>query len=371
MKIFIIGPEGSGKTVLLAMLSRYVAMERKDLVLEPVDRTASQYVVSALADLEKGDWPPSTRQAELRMLQWRFGSRGAPLHEIVMFDAAGQDLRQILLQNDRAILTDDQRATRTQIDTADFLVYLFDLNGFLETNDLRIRDENAWLFKTFLTRPEWQGKRRVVVLSKADIHVDMLAPLPNQVNEDAKVRELVKRHLPKTYTLDHLVDAEIAVNYFAVASVATKTVIDLEDKPVRVPKNPLEPVGIDKLVNAFVREAERIRRKTAGIVLGRRVWIACIVFAIMSICGIAVWGLCHSVPCKLCAGSGNVSKPSQKQTPCPKCEGKGSIPGSVFGSWWTDPCSNCKGTRYITVETTRAVTCGACKGSGKMLWWKQ
>lgn len=367
MKIFIIGPEGSGKTVLLAMLGRYVATERKDLVLEPVDRVASQYVITALETLEKGDWPPSTRQAELSMLQWRFGSRGAQLHEIVIFDAAGQDLRQILLAEKQESLTEKQRAIRTQIDAADVLVYLLDLNGFLGTKDISTLDENAWLFRTFLTRPEWRGKRRMVVLSKADIYADMLATPTSQETEDAKVRELVKHRLPKNYTLDHLVDAESAVSYFAIASVATKTVIGATGNPDRRPKNPLESVGLGKLVDTLDKHAAGIKEPEEGNWLREIVkhlrWIMPVL--------IACWILFHSVLCKPCGGRGSVSEQMQTQVSCSDCGGKGTVPTLYsIGDWGRKQCSPCNGTGNRTYPGSHAVQCRACKGSGKVAWWK-
>jgi GTPase SAR1 family protein len=355
MKIFIIGPEGAGKTVLLAMLSRYIATERKDLVLEPVDRIAAQYVITALEILEKGDWPPSTRQAELPTLRWRFGLRSEPLHEIVVFDAAGQDLRQILVQDDPTKLGEKQRFIRAQIDAADVLVYLIDLNGFLGTKDLKIRDENAWLFKTFLKRPEWCGKRRLVVLSKADIYADMLESLTSQGSKDASVRELVKRHLPKDYTLDHLVDEEGAVNYFAVASVATCTVIDSAGKPVRLPKVPLEPVGIGEFVDAVVEESSVIRRKKSSAVLNRRAKMTCIALAIVGLC----WGLFHPVPCRFCQATGGIIETRI----CSACKGEGTVPGMI---WGRNSCDACKQSGRVRIP----VTCTACNGSLKTSWYK-
>jgi len=357
MKIFIIGPEGSGKTVLLAMLGRYVATERKDLVLEPLDRVASKYVIDALEILERGDWPPSTRQAELPTLLWRFGVRGAPLHEIVIFDAAGQDLRQILLAVEQKSLTAKQQAIRTQIDAADVLVYLLDLNGFLGSEDISLRDENAWLFKTFLTKPEWRNKRRLVVLAKADIYKDMLETPTGQETEGDLVRELVKNKLPRNYTLGHLVDANPTVSYLAITSVATKTAIDQNGDPVRLPKNPLESVGISKLIEALLEEAAGIDRRAASVVLALRLKQTCIAIAIAI--GILLWGFFYSVSCEKCAGLGRVSM----KTDCSRCKGTGEVDGTVYGK---NPCSNCKASGFVNIP----VSCPACKGSGKILWWK-
>lgn len=382
MKIFIIGPEGSGKTVLLAMLSRYVATEREDLVFEPVDHESKQYVINALGTLEKEDWPPSTTQATLPTLQWRFGSRDKPRHEIVLFDAAGQDLREILKQDSSTELSHERRAIKERIDAANVLIYLIDLNGFLGTNDLIVRDENAWLFKTFLSRPEWRDKRRLVVLSKADLYADMLATLAPEMSEDSKVRDLVKRHLPKNYTLDHLVDGDKEVTFFAVASVATKTVFDQDDNPVRLPKKPLNPSGIKNLVDTLVREAARlsarqIQKEKIKAEEKRQKQIIFLVAVLLVLIGFACWlsepnsplrsGTCRNcnesgyVSCQHCSGKGSVTQWTEKPVTCPRCNGTGET-----GRMWKDPCNACNKTGKAMSRTSAQVRCNECGGSGKL-----
>ena len=358
MKIFILGTEGAGKTVLLAMLSRHVAEKRKDLVLTPADDAAEQYLINTLVALDKEDWPQGTTPAKVETLTWNFGSRGKPLHEIVLFDAAGQDLQKILKLNNPNGLTKELQSIRTQIDAANILVYLLDLNGFLKSKDLSVIAENAWLFKTFLTRPEWRGKRRLVVLSKADIYTHMLAALPNQDSEDAKVRELVKQHLPKNYTLGHLVDAESTVNYFAITSVVTTTRIDPAGNPERRPKKPLRSVGMDNLADAFLEEASSItrrkeedKRKNEAEDFWRRVRGGCGFFLVAFILSMLLWGLFHPVICTQCGGAGGGT--------CIECRGTGTIEDAFL--WIDEKCNVCKGT---------GGPCNKCKQSGKVPWWK-
>ena len=337
------------------MLGRYVATERKDLVFEPVNRVAWQYVNAVLENLERGDWPASTRQAELTTLPWRFGSRGAPLHEIVIFDAAGQDLRQILIADKQDSLTAEQRSIRIQIDAADVLVYLLDLNGFLGSNDLSLRDENAWLFKTFLTKPEWRAKRRLVVLSKAEIYAAMLASPTGQEAEEAKVRELVKQHLPTNYTLDHIVDSESTVSYSAITSVVTKTAIDHDGKPVRLPAHPLKSIGlygfVDTLNNYAAWLIAEERRRWLNRIAKHVAWAMPVL--------IAFWFfflfLFHLAPCFACAGRGTIA--------CQVCGGSGNRPAMGLSAWWrsTIPCSVC--------QSKGSIPCPQCHGKGKFELW--
>ena len=253
MKVFIIGPEGSGKTVFLAMLSRYVATQRADVVLEPVDYIAASYVISALSVLEKGDdWPRSTVQGDLPILNWRFGKIGSKLDEIVTYDAAGQDLREILLSEKLDKLTPMLRHIRAQIDAADVLIYMLDLGNFLNSKDIVLRNENGWLFRTFLTTPAWHKKKRLVILSKADIYADMLEAQTALESSDVQIRKLVKRHLPKEFSNSHLLDVDPSIRYMAVTSVVTQTRIDPDGNPQRLPQSPLSSAGLNDFVEALI-----------------------------------------------------------------------------------------------------------------------
>ena len=255
MRIFIIGPEGAGKTVFLAMLSHYVATERKDLILEPLDYASAEYVTRAQQALHLGEWPPSTRQGELRLLRWNFGTSAAALTEMQMLDSAGQDLRHILLEDQAAILTPDQQAIRQMMDQSDFLIYLLDLGSLLGTQDMLALTENTWLFKTFMTRPEWQGKKRVVVVSKADIYREALAA------HRGDVRKLIKHCLPPHLSLSHLMDAKSQISYLVLTSVVTTTEIGEDGNPLRKPGVPLRSKGFEVMLpimlSSVVAKAEQ------------------------------------------------------------------------------------------------------------------
>lgn len=339
MKIFIIGPEGSGKTVLLVMLSRYVANQRKDLVLEALDRPSAVYVIDGQTALEKGEWPPGTVLGKIEALKWRFGARGK-LHEIELTDTAGQDLCRILTQDDRTSLTPRQQEIRNHIDLADVLVYLLDLKGFQGSIDLAVCDENAWMLKTFLTRPEWRKKHRAVVLSKADEYQEQLDASGGTGAREDKIKALVKESLPKNYTLEHLVDQEAHVSYLAVASVRTELKVVADGNQRLVPKRPLESVGMGDLVKV-------LEGALWGINI--RKWL---IWATLLLASIALaWGLIESfrpIPCLACGASGTIN--------CPKCKGTSKV---SFRSW--DPCKRCDGTGKILLGLK---DCPDCKTKG-------
>ncbi|MDF1811215.1 MAG: hypothetical protein P1V20_03345 [Verrucomicrobiales bacterium] len=252
MNIFILGSEGSGKTVLLAMLSRCAANSQGSFILEPVDYASSQYVIEAQSKLEEGDWPSSTRQGELKQLKWKFGQTGHPLHFMEMYDSAGQDHRAILLEDDPALLSSENQRIRMEIDSSDILVFLFDLAIFYETTNLAELNENAWLFKTFLTRPSWQTKQRIVVATKYDAYQENF----NAVGGDTV--KVIKNALPTNYSLDHLIDENSEVVYLAVTSVVTETILDGDGNPKRIPEMPLNPSGLINFGNTLVNAMQNV-----------------------------------------------------------------------------------------------------------------
>jgi len=315
MRIFIIGPEGAGKTVFLAMLSHYVATQRKDLILEPIDYASAEYVTRAQQALHLGEWPPSTRQGELRLLRWNFGTSAASLSEMQMLDSAGQDLRQILLEDETFRLTPGQQTIRQMMDQSDFFIYLLDLGSLLATQDMLALTENAWLFKTFLTRPEWQQKKRVTVVSKADIYREALAA------QQGDVKSLIKQCIPPHLSLSHLIDEAKHLDYLPLTCVVTTTELDMDGNPIRRPVVPLVSEGFDRILAVIVLSGISNKSKdirllnVAAASAVAFFWIAIYFsvnydpnsltcqFAILG-CIFGHWFACEKIACKKCCDNG-------------------------------------------------------------------
>ncbi|MDF1811216.1 MAG: hypothetical protein P1V20_03350 [Verrucomicrobiales bacterium] len=214
--------------------------------MEPLDYRSSQYVIEAQSTLAEGEWPTSTRQGELTQLKWRFGESGSPLHEIEMYDSAGQDQRTILLEDFPEKLSVENQRVRREIDSSDVLVFLFDLGTFYETTNQSELNENAWLFKTFLTRPAWKGKKRIVVATKYAIYRENFDAF------DGVTVDVIREALPKNYSIAHLIEENPSIDYLAVTSVETETILDDTGKPRRVPQKTLNPGGLFYFVNTLV-----------------------------------------------------------------------------------------------------------------------
>lgn len=251
MKLVMIGPEGAGKTVFLAMLSRYIEAHAQDLVLKPSDFASSDYIAAALAALDRGDWPKSNPMGELRLLKWQFG-KGKTLHDLEMLDSAGQDLRKILKSADEGNVDNDSRALIQHLDSADVLIFLLDLGGFVGTRDFRVQNENAWLLNAFLSNQVWSRMKRIVVASKADLFMPMLDEV------DGNVKIALQKVLADIPNVKQAIAANDEVPYLAISSIKTTTKVGVDGKPRRIPVNPIqcgdfEPV-VEQLRGTFERK---------------------------------------------------------------------------------------------------------------------
>jgi GTPase SAR1 family protein len=267
VKIFVIGAEGAGKTVFIAMLSRYLVEHHgDDLMLEPATFETSQYIADIQSALEQGDWPPSTRMGQSVVLKWKLIVDGTCDHTLLMYDAAGQDLRTLMLSEALEDLSEEERtalsnsesvggdhatALRQKINESDVLVYLLDLEAFLGTSDSRVRKEHCWLLKAFLTHPLWRDKQRLVLMTKMDKYEALLARTGNDV------RRCIQEHLPKHYAVRHCLNPQNGVTFAAVSSVATHTIIGADETPLRLPSRPFRAGDLSASV-------EFLRRITAA-----------------------------------------------------------------------------------------------------------
>lgn len=251
MKIFVIGPEGAGKTVFLAMLSHHLAKASSEVVFEPMDYESTRYVAGALDLLECQKWPKSNPQGELRVLRWRFGRKAKSLHQINLFDYSGQDMRSVLLENDTEKLQGRSRELRMEIDDSDMLVYLLDMDGIIGSGVLMETNENAWLLHTFLTRPTWCSKRRILVITKADVYAGMIS------EAGGDLKSMISHHWPKVYNVNEFLSQQEKIKCFALTSVVVTTELDTDGSPVRKPQRPLQSQGFDDLVEGVLSSIEK------------------------------------------------------------------------------------------------------------------
>ena len=70
-KVAIVGPEGSGKTVMLAGLGAlYERPDEAGYYLEPIDRNTYSYVNGLVDGMRNGQWPAATETDAQKRLTW-------------------------------------------------------------------------------------------------------------------------------------------------------------------------------------------------------------------------------------------------------------------------------------------------------------
>jgi hypothetical protein len=255
MKIFIIGPEGAGKTVFLAMLSHHMAMASSEVVFEPANYDSANYVARTLELLDCQKWPNSNRQGEFRVFRWRLGRKGESPHEINLFDYSGQDMRSVLLEEDPEKLRDRSKELRKEIDDSDLLIYLLDMGGFIGSGGLTEANENGWLLQTFVKRQKWHSKRRILVVTKADVYAGMIS------EADGDLKKMIERHWPKVYNVDEFLRELKGIECFALTGVIVTTELDDDGNPVRKPRIPLQSDGFGPLVEGILSGIQRGRAR--------------------------------------------------------------------------------------------------------------
>lgn len=253
--VFIIGPEGSGKTVFLEALSRFADSRSDELVFEPSDLHSSQYVANARQLLERGNWPKSNPQGDLKTLKWQIGELDDELHDLILFDYSGQDMRSVLLEEDPDKLQGRTRELREEIDHSDLLIYLLDIDGLIGSGSLLETNENFWLLKTFLTRPDWAEKPKIVVVTKAELYAEMFEESGGDLKKS--IGSLLSGNQGGNALRRHLKD----VDCYSLTSILTRTKVADDSLPVRVPRIPLQSEGFDSLIEGILSVLDETRKE--------------------------------------------------------------------------------------------------------------
>jgi hypothetical protein len=245
MNIFIIGPEGAGKTVFATMLNQYIGEQPEHgLRFMANDLKTKKYIANELALLNSGEWPASTRGGEMVTLNWKW-QFGKSHSDITMIDPAGQDIRNELCGKSTALNIVEN------IRQADLLILLVDLYGHQDdNNDKRI--ENAWIVEhTLLEISEHQSL--IFAVTKADMLTGSI-PIPKW-NDRQHVLDLVKEMMPEfNFSAYEPKLSRDNCCVLAFSSVTRTGNIPQEDGSLlRFPKAPLASEGMDFFVHAIKR----------------------------------------------------------------------------------------------------------------------
>jgi len=273
MKIVMIGPEGSGKTVFLAMLSRYIATHAPDMILTPSDLASSDYIAAAQAALDRGDWPRSNVIGNQRDLKFQFGTKET-LYDLVIIESSRHGLLGIL----KGI---GEGMTKQQLKSANVLMFFLDLEGLLKKRGNQSDSENAFLLKEFLTNRAWRGKERMVIVSKAALY--------HQILGDDDVRLSLKREMADFPFVIQAINANEKVPFLAISSIQTTTETRENGNSLRIPSAPILCGDFEAVVKELRRILGKGQKPTVGQIMAQlirdsksvKIAILIIVFAVI------------------------------------------------------------------------------------------
>ena len=131
-KIAIVGTQGTGKTVFLAVLANALSSARHFPRITGENMTTRRYTAEVMDILESGQWPALTRQDVKRELKWLWYDRDGDPHSLGTFDCAGEDFRAIFEAEHETELNDYQRALKAEFRACDLVLLLLNLQDALD-----------------------------------------------------------------------------------------------------------------------------------------------------------------------------------------------------------------------------------------------
>lgn len=356
MKIFIIGPEGAGKTVFATVLNNYVNNNpASNLVFRESDIQTKKYLVGLYESLKNGEWPGSTISGRMVELNWEWQS-GKHISQARLIDASGQDMRSEL-----AGTSEDMHILEYLNDT-DLVIMLVDLYDHQQDNSNK-RIENAWIVQSVLQNIK-KEQDLILAVSKADL---LISKLPSQLwGDSAAVLKLLREMMPEfNYAGFSSFFTRKNIQVLAFSSVETESREDDKGRLIRLPRHPLKARGFTQIVmairhawkNYLIREV--IKKLSAWF---HRHYLK--IAALLAL-GILVMFLSSvscpikqddpepppPVPCEHCGGDGQV----EETRTCPDCRGSGN--DGLFG---LGDCSRCAGSGEVHVFQK----CPVCNGTG-------
>ena len=131
-KIAIVGTEGTGRNVFLAVLANALSSAIHFPRITGENMTTRRYTAEVMDELESGQWPASTPPSVKRELKWRWYDRDGDPHSLGTFDCAGEDFRAIFEAEHETELNDYQRALKAEFRACDLVLLLLNLQDALD-----------------------------------------------------------------------------------------------------------------------------------------------------------------------------------------------------------------------------------------------
>ncbi len=278
-KVAIVGVEGSGKTVLMAVMGdKYETRDANGVFLKPVDRKTYSYYTKEMGKLREGKWPLATESIVLE-LEWMlmrqrkpyaaqeelgllsFLDFGGEIYRFAFGDKAQDELDALEGQRKSAV-----ERLRTHVENADALIVLVNLSDIIngKVNDERTIEMN-WLSQAILSFAYEKSKKKNVALvfTQADTYAETIAQCGGPRGTLAKYLRVVNSNYGNKLTL------------FEVAAV-DKTVPSRDGLGIPMPAPNFKPKGLEDLLGWIVKGVEPQRKSHNGLFAFGVLLIGCV-----------------------------------------------------------------------------------------------
>jgi nicotinamide riboside kinase len=245
MKIFIIGPENSGKTILATMMNDYVENNPEcGLGFYATDYKTKKYLKKTLKTLKSEEWPESTKIGESITLSWKWTTQHGSEFVVNMPELAGQTLRSVICESESNPLL------QKEINEADLVILLCDIKGYLDEKgkNADAQTEVAWMFEEILKNASMR-QNVICVITKADLWENELP------QEQWHHRQAVEALLMKYFDEVSWNGLKKHLERCTLLAVSSVSVADkmIDKKLSHVPKVPLKSRGMDNLIAEILK----------------------------------------------------------------------------------------------------------------------
>jgi GTPase SAR1 family protein len=334
LKVTMVGPEGAGKTVLVAVLAEFLdAHPDQGLTFRACDYKTKEYCQRIMAHLRGEEWPPSTRAGRLESLSWALLTPTGS-HSVELVDPPGQELRRELLGESDAL------GIAQQIDAAALVILTIDIASH-QSAEPTLQSQNAWIVENVLQRFARQKNRLIIVLTKLDQLSHVISE--GKFGDKDTVLRVLRDHMPKFQYHGYKKELQ-SERCTALGVAAVKARAHYErGTQTWIPSAPLQSAGLPALVQAIVAvlrvpklapQVESAQPTSSGKSLWKtaRMWV--LVGVLVGGQGAFVIGRCTgpvikpvetvTVKCSECGGDGLDEWPWPPEK-CKQCGGKGVI----------------------------------------------
>ena len=279
-RISIVGVEGSGKSVLMAVLgTKFVRPNRDGLFLKSADESTFRHYNNIVDGMRLGEWPAATMPGTVLNLRWKLKrSRGSgrpeKLAELHFLDFAGEDYRSAFGGGDVGNFNANAvEELRGHVSGSDVLLVLMNINDVLVNEnvlvDLQRMHDVQWLTQAILEyarRPDVKVRECAIVFTQADKWTEIL-------KDCGSPQGALGRYLPN-----------VAAEYPDVPVFAVSAVNDIVTGQ-HVPDANFRSAGLDELMGWVARKMSRRWMKLVGVAM-----------TVLTMAGTAsalIWRACH------------------------------------------------------------------------------